>query len=461
MLYVGRPSAPQPAWDTDGVGDQAPIPIESRVTTEPEAAESGSGAGGRGASSRRVVQEPGRWPRLAAIVAVVGLVAGGLVWAVRDGGTAPSGPADDEAPALGPQDTPGGAQAAATRVAFAEAIVRFGEVESFGYRGSVQDAASGPFGTGPWIAADVDVEGAVLLQHDLARDVAVDGSGRWVETLRSGGTVWSRSAPSARALDDAPWEVAVPDGLTLDAATVVRALRTAGNPRGEAPDAAGRPVIRATLREREVSGSPAGPLPGAEVLLSLDDAGDIVHIRLVWPGADPRLVVDLEISDHDQPPDIAPPDTGPAALRRTVPVAALEAAGVRPLDLGRVPAGWRLVGASLGPEATAARGCSVLNLRYAAPHAAAANHLFLRVTSENCGGLLGELTGPRQPLTAGAFEGSFTQAESMLAGAVFDGTAAVGFETDLPVDDLALLLRSLRPFDPDLEPDPVADLPAP
>ena len=315
------------------MADPAPIPIESRVTAEPRAAESGNGAAGRGASSSRVVHEPGRWSRVVAVVAVLGLVAGGLVWALPDGDPAPSTPAagaDDE-----PRDTPGDLPAAATRAAFAEALLRFGEIESFAYRGSVRGAGASPLRAGPWIAGEVDVEGAVILSRDLARDVAVDANDRWVETLRSGGTVWRRSAPNATALAGAPWDgrVAMAGEDWLDAATVAYALRTAGDPRGEAPDAAGRRVIRATLRERELSNSPAGPFPGADVLFSVDDAGDIVHVQLLWPGFDPLLVVDLDISGHDEPQDIAPPDTGPAALRRTVPVDALQAAGVRPLEL--------------------------------------------------------------------------------------------------------------------------------
>lgn len=446
------------------MGDPAPIPIESRVTTEPEAAESGNGAAGRGASSSRVVHGPGRWPRMLAVVAVLGLVAGGLMWALRDGDAAPSPPAanGDDEPANEPQDTPGGPPAAATRVAFAEAMLRFGDVESFAYRGSVRGAGSGPLRSGPWVAGDADVEGAVLLNRGLARDVAVDGSGRWVEMLRSGRTVWRRSAPNATALEGTPWDgrVAVLGEDWLDAAAVARALRTAGTPRGEAPDAAGHRVIRATLRERELSESPAGPFPGADVLLTLDDAGDIVHIQLLWPGFDPLLVIDLDISGHDEPQDIAPPDTGPTALRRTVPVDALQAAGVRPLELGRVPAGWRLVEASVEPQASIGGECPVLNLTYADLQTVSGDYLWLRIASDHCGGLLSEFTGPRQPLAVGAFEGSLVQSESQVTGAVFDGTTSAGFDTDLPIADLTLLLASLRPFEPATEPEPVDGIPS-
>ena len=183
-------------------GDQAPIPIESRVARESEAGEADNSARG-GTSSGRVVHEPSGWPRFAAVVAVVGLVVGGLVWALLDDEPAPSG---DEEPAADPS-APAEDRQAETRRAFAEAMLQFGEVHSFSYRGSVHAAAAQPFGAGGSVVGDLAVEGAVLLQPALAREVAADGRGRTEETLTSGTTVWTRSASSAGTLDAAPWTV--------------------------------------------------------------------------------------------------------------------------------------------------------------------------------------------------------------------------------------------------------------
>jgi hypothetical protein len=47
-----------------------------------------------------------------------------------------------------------------------------------------------------------------------------------------------------------------------------------------------------------------------------------------------------------------------------------------------------------------------------------------------------------------------------VTGAVFDGTTSVGFDTDMPIPDLTLLLASLRPFDPDTEPELVDGIPS-
>jgi hypothetical protein len=391
-------------------------------------------------------------------VAVVGLVAGGLVWALLDDEPAPAGddePAGDPSPRA--QDPH-----AETRQAFAGAVLQFGEVHSFAYRGSVHATASRPFGAGGSAVGDLTLDGAVLLQPALAREVASDGRGRAKETLTSGTTVWTRSAAAADTLAGAPWTVRpglVEAASTLDMQVLARLITTAGDPRGEAPDALGRRVIRATLPTRDDGGGDLLPLAGADVLLSLDDAGDIAHLVVTWPPRDPQLVLDVEIFAHNQPQDIAPPDRGPAALRRTVPIEVLTAEGLRPQELGRVPAGWRLTGAWVGPQVTPRGECSALNLVYGDPDAGSGDYLWLRLTPQACGVQIAVAGEPR-PLTVGAFEGSVVESSSETIGALSDRTTGVQFETDLPVGDVASLLASLRPFDPNAEPEPQAALPS-
>jgi hypothetical protein len=393
---------------------------------------------------------------LAAVLAVVALIAGGLVWAVVDDGDSAAG--DDE-PASEPSSTSSDPQTE-TRRAFAQAMLRFGEVQSFSYSGSVRATTARPFGAGAFAVGDLTVEGAVLLQSALARQVAQDASGRAGETLTSGATVWTRSASSTDTLDVAPWTVR-PDPLgprdngldaadTLDMQLVARLMKTAGNPRGEAPDDAGRRVIRATLPMREDGEGNLLPLAGADVLLSLDDAGNIAHLVTTWPPHEPQLVLDVEISGHDQPQDIAPPDQGRVAVRRTVPVEALEAEGLQPLELGRPPTGWRLTGAWVGTDVTPRVECLALTLVYVDPDAGSGRYLWLTQSRQECG-VPADATGAPQPLVVGSFEGSFAVSSTGTVGALFDGTTAIRFTTDLPVGDVETLLASLRPFDPDTD----------
>ena len=436
-------------------GERAPIPIESRLARESQAGEAESGPQGNGGSSGRVVHEPGGWARFVAVLAVVAVIAGGLLWAVVDHG----GSAGDDEPASEPSTTSSDPQAE-TRRAFAQAMLRFREVQSFSYSGSVRATTARPFGAGAFAVGDLTVEGAVLLQSALARQVAEDARGRAGETLTSGATVWTRSAPSADTLDVAPWTVR-PDSLdsrgiglvaadTLDMQLVARLMTMAGNPRGEAPDDAGRRVIRATLPTREADQGSLLPLAGADMLLSLDDAGNIAHVVVTWPPQEPQLVIDVEISGHNQPQDIAPPDQGRVAVRRTVAVEPLEAEGLRPLELGRLPTGWRLTGAWVGTDVTPRAECLALTLVYGDPDAGSGRYLWLTQSRQECG-VPADATGEPQPLVVGSFEGSFVVSSTRTVGALFDGTTAIRFMTDLPVEDVETLLASLRPFDPDTD----------
>jgi hypothetical protein len=336
-------------------------------------------------------------------------------------------------------------------------------VHSFAYWGTVHAAATRPFGAGASAVGDLAVEGAVLLQPALAREVTADGRGRAEETLTSGTTVWTRSAASADGLDGAPWTVSpgsIDAASTLDMSLLARLITTASDPRGEAADVAGRRVIRATLPTR--SDGDLLPLAGADVLLSLDRAGTIGHLVVTWPARDPQLVLDVEISGHNHPQDIAPPDRGPAALRRTVPVELLTAEGLRPLELGRVPAGWRLTGAWVEPQVTPSGDCSLLNLVYldlvyGDPDAGFGDYLWLRLTSKGCGiWAPARIVGDPQALAVGSFQGSVIESSSGTMGLLFDDITDIQFETDLPIDDIAGLLGSLRPFDPNAEPEQLA-----
>jgi hypothetical protein len=99
---------------------------------------------------------PGRLARLVRVVAVVGLLGGGLLWWARDGGQ----DGGDE-PSCGGI---GGDRAQATRIAFNEARYRLSPAGSFAYRGEVHATEQSPFRPGERMAGDTTVEGAVVLE---------------------------------------------------------------------------------------------------------------------------------------------------------------------------------------------------------------------------------------------------------------------------------------------------------
>jgi hypothetical protein len=404
------------------------------------------------ASESRVVRQPGRWSRLLAVVVVVGLVAGGVLWWAGTGGPGDDGGEEPRSASTG--------DGRSTRVAFREAVNRLMQSGAFAYRGDVHAVGQSAFRPGVQTAVDVSVEGAVLLHHGLTRDVAVDSLGRATETVTSGPTVWTRSATTAEALDAEPWEVGLSESTGLKGtAAVAVLLPLAREPRDERPDADGRRVIRATLPPADPRNPDRDLLAGAEVVLMLDARGNVARMSVSSAPVDAELRLDLAVIGAGQAQAIAPPDDGETGLRRTIPVHELAAAGVHPVELGRVPAGWRLIGAWVvpGPEPGE---CPRLHLTYRQPDAVIHGFLQLTVTATQCR-WAGREDGVEQPLTAGSFEGLVVEAPAGTSGDIDDGTTRVSFRTDLSPEDAAAVLASLQPFDPDADPAPFHGIPSP
>jgi hypothetical protein len=433
------------------VGDEPPVHIEAEVTVEKGPVAAGQPGLGTVASGSRVVHEPGRWSRLVAAVAVVAVVAGGALWWA--GADRPGDQGAEEPESGSPRDR------RSTRVAYYEALNRLRQAGAFAYRGDVHAVGYSVFRPAGQPARDVSVDGAVILAHDLSRDVAVDSMGRAAETVTSGPTVWMRSAATAEELDTAEWALAPSDGTSsLGTAAVALMVISAGDPQEEPPDAAGRRVIRGTMPAGDQRVGDSDLLAGAELVLTLDGDGDIARMVVASAPVDPQLRLELDITRIGEPQAIVPPDDGDAAVRRTIPVGLLEAAGVRPVELGQVPAGWKLTGAWALP-ARAAGGCPRLNLSYRHPDSVLHDSLLLTVTSAQCAWAL-RGPGEAQPLMAGPFQGLVVEAGERTSGDLDDGTTRVSFVTDLSLADAATVLASLRPFDPDAELSPIDGIPA-
>jgi hypothetical protein len=424
--------------------------VESRVTSGPDAADAADGAPGL-RSSNRVVHEPGRWPRLAALTAVLGLVAG--IGALLVFGTGE--PHRAEQGAGEPRDQ------------YLEAVQRLGYARSFAYRGTVHAAGPSPLRPGASIATDVTVEGGVRLPQSITRDVAVDDQGSVAETVTSGSRVWSRTAPSVGQLPGAAWEVAgrsrLPDVGSPDrlgAALLSDVLRAAGARHRDGTDASGRRVLRATVPPDDRDERYGDVLDGADVRVTLDEAGDIAHLVLTSAEPKPRLVLRLDIVHVGDSGVIAPSDVGTPA-RSTVATEELVAAGVEPQELGRLPLGWALTNASVSPGWSAmpwmpgrsvtrvqAASCTSLDLQYGDLRAVSGGSLHLSTSSQACVADPGRVgTGSQgRPLRIGAFEGVVEESWDRTVGDLSDGTTHVGFSSDLPAAEVATLLASLRPF---------------
>jgi hypothetical protein len=430
--------------------------------------------GRRASSSSERILSGGRRPSLRIIAALVAVfLAVGVVLA-RDGGDA------DEPTAEGRDgEEPTGAEmevtdAADVSAAYAVAIRRLGRSGTFAFQGTVRSEGANPLRPGPHVAGEVTVEGAVHVPLSITTEVAVGPDGAVVETVTSGPAAWARRASDRAGLADAPWTVvredvvpvfrtpAEPPLPRLGVALVVDAVQAAGDRREAPDDEEGRQVFRATVpADRMVQGEQpqdiADVAGGAELVVVLDDAGDIARVELANPPGRPTLEIALDIrrrgdSDLIHPADLAEP------IRATLPPEVLGEVGLGSLAVPGLPTTWALTGAtvyrpdgSLGPVPAGCEG-PVLSLMYNDLTTVAEGELGLTVRRHGCGRAPGAAvgTGARGELdvTAGRFSGSADPSSGGLEyGEVTDGTTALAFTTDLPLDAASAAIASLLPAD--------------
>jgi hypothetical protein len=429
------------------------------------------------ASSRRVVREPSRRLRLVAVLVVAGLVVGGML---SFGGER----VDEPVPPPTPPDPAGEAYAAALR--------RLGQAGSFAYHGTVQATERSPLRPGAWLDDRVVVEGVVLLPHSITREVAVTADGdEAVETVTSGSTAWSRAASSREVLSSAPWKLVAwtdrapgpspsnPesfDARRLGIALVVDVVRAAGNRYRSPPDPGGSRSLHATVPigggHRVHSGD---LLAGAEVVLGLDDAGDVAELTLSSvPANGRRLRIDLELERLGEPGLITASDVGHPA-RGGLVLDDLAASGVTPVEPSRLPPGWALTtaqvartgrlvmcGGGTGRCVTSDEGCPVLQLDYRDITRVSGGWLSLSMMSESC---FAGRSGANDDVWAGSihagrFIGSVDPSKTTI-GVMTDGGTTISFTTDLSAADVAAVLATLAPFDRAAEPGALPGIPSP
>jgi hypothetical protein len=216
------------------------------------------------------------------------------------------------------------------------------------------------------------------------------------------------------------------------------------------------------------------------VALALDEAGDITQDTLAsGPADDPGMVIELTIEQLGEPGLVTPADVG-HPVREAAATADLAAAGVRPFELSRLPAGWALTNAgqgSIGPNvacgtATGAGGCSgpdqscgIFDLEYHDLAAVSDGELLLSARSDGC------FAGPAanaanaadwggEPFQAGRFTGWAAESPMGTNGTVSDGETTVWFQTDLPAADAAVVLATLVRFDAATEPTVLPGVPS-
>lgn len=184
--------------------------------------------------------------------------------------------------------------------AFAHAADRLVSGGAFGYVGTTRAIDVSHARPGLWLAVDLTVDGQVVTSAERVHEIAVDGSGRAVETVMEGPVVWSRLATSPASLAGASYlpitEESGVEGGGKGVALLPTWLDSTVDRRDAGTDESGQRVLRATLPAgvlgEIVDGRQAGE---ADVMLTLDAAGDPVHVEVtsVSLGTPLRLALDI------------------------------------------------------------------------------------------------------------------------------------------------------------------------
>jgi hypothetical protein len=191
------------------------------------------------------------------------------------------------------------------------------------------------------------------------------------------------------------------------------------------------------------------------------------------------MMIELTIEQLGEPGLITPADVGHPA-RQAADTANLPAAGVRPLELSRLPAGWALTNAAqgnIGPDvacgtATGPGGCSdpkscgaFFGVEYHDLAAVSDGELLLSARSDGCfAGPAANATNAAdwggEPFQTGRFTGWAAESPMGTNGTMSDGETTVSFQTDLPAADAAVVLATLVPFDAVTEPTLLLGIPS-
>jgi hypothetical protein len=205
-----------------------------------------------------------------------------------------------------------GLQPPAPQEAFPRASERLRTAGTFSYTGAAHATDVSPVRPGLWLAVDVMIAGQVDLASGRVHETAVAENGGATETVTEGSRAWGRSAASPAELAVAPYQViselsssgAGPMGAALAPAWL--AFATGAEDAG--PDDSGRPTYRATLPAAVVGTTGSGrEAADAQVVLTLDAAGEPAHIQVTSLPDGGDLDLSLAVSDIGAPVIIAPP----------------------------------------------------------------------------------------------------------------------------------------------------------
>jgi hypothetical protein len=316
----GQPAAAEPGSaahpPTDG---QPPAPEPPAAAAGHPVPESGTRAPSGVGAPRHLADRSGRGRALVGVLVAVGFagvlgIGAMLVAEARSEGT------DATTGTTAPSRTTTSQEVTTTTTvvvaspaeAFTEAAGRLEAAGTFAYHGTVSASDVSAVRPSLWLAVDITVEGEASLADGRIHEVAVAESGQATETVVAGVDVFGRSAGTRDSLGDESYEgipeLSTPEPATKGAAGLVRWLAGVAEPSAAGVDDQGRRVYRGIIPATVLGPTERGRRAvDAEVLLTLDRAGDPVHVDITTVPEGPPLHLAFDLSGLGAPVTIEPP----------------------------------------------------------------------------------------------------------------------------------------------------------
>jgi hypothetical protein len=270
------------------------------------------------AQPEQPARRPGRTrPVAVGVAVVVALAAGVVVFAAAGGDDRPEAHVGAGSTTSVEPTTTTAVGDLSPQEAFTQAADRLVSGGSFAYAGTTSAIDVSHVRPGLWLAVDLTVEGEVATAAGSVHEIAVDADGRATETVSQGPVVWGRLATSREALPEATYLPITEESGEQSAAKGVALLPawldSTVDRRDAGTDGRGDRVLRATLPAsvlgEVVDGRPAGD---ADVLLTLDGAGDPVRVEVTSGPAAPPLRLALDLVRIGEPVTIDLPVAAPS-----------------------------------------------------------------------------------------------------------------------------------------------------
>lgn len=336
---------------------------------------------------------------------------------------------------------------------FSTAAGHLADAGTFTYEGTSRLVVTDPVARGSDLV-DRDVHGEVELP-ERSHEVVDQPDGSRSEIVVDSPLAWSRTTAFPERIGARPWREAEPGEFGFASHRLALWLEQAEEHRDGGEDDDGHRVVHAEIDPPKLGGVARFADGGrAELTLTAGDAGRPLSLEVVLTVTEADVSATYELDDLGDAVDIARPTDRQIDETPFINEEDITELGGPLIGLRGAPPGWILGDARVSRDPVGA--CHAIQLAYTDLADPVAGYLVVSVFSLGC---TSDPPGST-PFGVSGYSGAAVAADGIANGVVRSGEAAIAFETDLSLDDLARVLSTLGPLDLRATLDPIVGVPS-